>query len=840
MRNKLIRILTFILMALPVLAQITVNGVVTDPQENPVQAASIIIEPLNPPNPLLAQKATSNKDGRFNMMFESPLGKYLLKVSSSDFQKIKKIIYLENGVNNLTIKLTPIVHTSINVTASNILNNEIKLEKTELSQTLTEHEIIDIPSTRSDKILEIVGKMPGAIIGPAGRLHIAGDPANLHNNLLGPFSISDPISFLLEANISPEAIDSIDMFSGRFSVARGKGFATLIFNPKIDIKDWKSERKVKKFKRLKFNATNFFPGVNFSKGLNIDNWRPRITVSGTIKKDRIWFSNGLLLAYKKRIFYELPKDQDKTRVWNINNLFSFQTNLNDRNILNFNFLIDRLIAPRAALSPLNPPETTTDDKKNIRFFSIKNTAIINPRAILETGFGRYESYFGKIPHCIGIFKITPFGNKGCAPATKKLWGKRNQFLVNFAFTPSGLENHRLKAGIDINQSFFKKDFRRTGFMHHRIDNSPTSLTMFSGSGRVDGSNLEFGSYFQNSINIIPKNWLPNMYLQLGFRLDKDKIIARNEITSRYSLTIMPKQLKDTKFSIGFGFIPSPYPLSLYTRHLDQYSTNTSFDRSGNVVSKINVVFTANPKFLTLTKTTNFSIGMEKRIANSFFIQINALRKRSRDGHTFLLTDKPVFPLVQKLPETENPILFYELRNIQKIIYDSIEIAAKKTGKIRNRFYNWIFSYIRSRGRSNASLNAFIDDPIIYSDIAGLMPWDTPHRLISYGYFELNKKNAISYHCEWRTGFPFTSYDDEGRQVGAFNSRRFPDYFSLNIHYERRFKLFGRKWAIRIGSDNITNTPNYTFVNANTANPRYPDFSGIQPRKPIVVRIRILN
>ena len=93
--------------------------------------------------------------------------------------------------------------------------------------------------------------------------------------------------------------------------------------------------------------------------------------------------------------------------------------------------------------------------------------------------------------------------------------------------------------------------------------------------------------------------------------------------------------------------------------------------------------------------------------------------------------------------------------------------------------------------------------------------------------------------EWRDGFVFSVYDDEGRQVGKINSWEFPRYFTLNLHLERKLAFLRYNWAVRLGVDNITNRANYALVNNNIASPDFLQFYGSEPRK-LVVRIRWLG
>ena len=111
--------------------------------------------------------------------------------------------------------------------------------------------------------------------------------------------------------------------------------------------------------------------------------------------------------------------------------------------------------------------------------------------------------------------------------------------------------------------------------------------------------------------------------------------------------------------------------------------------------------------------------------------------------------------------------------------------------------------------------------------------------------DLNKKTAVSYFAEWRSGLPFSAHNDEGLQVGSFNSFRYPAYLNLNLYLRRKVDLLGHKWDISVGSDNITNEYNPTLANGNVTawqffNNGRPIFYGSQPRKPLVLRVRWLG
>jgi hypothetical protein len=120
-----------------------------------------------------------------------------------------------------------------------------------------------------------------------------------------------------------------------------------------------------------------------------------------------------------------------------------------------------------------------------------------------------------------------------------------------------------------------------------------------------------------------------------------------------------------------------------------------------------------------------------------------------------------------------------------------------------------------------------------------MPWDTPHRFVGWAYLPLFWKDwAVAALAETRTGFPY-SIQGNGRVIGAVDTRRFPAFFELNLHLERRFVFRANRWEFRMGFNNITGHWNPNIVNANTDSRNFLQYSGGQGRA-LNFRIRWLG
>jgi len=150
------------------------------------------------------------------------------------------------------------------------------------------------------------------------------------------------------------------------------------------------------------------------------------------------------------------------------------------------------------------------------------------------------------------------------------------------------------------------------------------------------------------------------------------------------------------------------------------------------------------------------------------------------------------------------------------------------------------SYTRSSTRTNRIFDYSLDTLVFAPQERGPLGWDAPNRLVSSGWTPAPIWNLfLSYYFEYRTGFPFSVVNEQQQIIGQANSRRLPDYASLNIGVEKRLKLFTRIWAVRLTVLNITSHHNPDGVNNNVDSPHFMQYFGGQQRS-LTARIRLIG
>lgn len=808
-------------------ADVRLSGRVVDENNAAVPGATVVLKPANPSGLSATRlQAIADPTGAFVFHLERG-GDYLISAEREGYFRLQdRPARVDGSAQEITLVLNHVREVFERVTVA-YSPPAIDFDRTAPQERLTNTEILAVPYPTSSNLRNVMRVLPGVTQDAKGGIHLNGGAEEQVLYTLDGFQINDPLTGRFESRLSVESVRTMEISTGGMPAEFGKGSAGT-----LAIKTSTGDD------RLRYSGTNFIPGVESRKGLIIGGWSPRFGVSGPIRKGRAWFSDTLDVHYIKHVVEELPKGVDRTTSWRFSNLLRNQINLTPSNILYTGFLLNSWIAPRSGLGVLDPPETTVDRRSRQWFFNIKDQLYFGRGALIEVGYGANRTFGREIPQGHELYQIWPEGRRGnfFADAVRK--ARRDQVLANLflpSFTAAG--THQLKVGLDLDWVGYWQDVRRTGYEQYRADNTLSRAVRFGGPGKLERPNFELASYIQDS-------WKAGrgILLELGLRQDWDAILGNLSVAPRLGVAWAPPGLEFTKISASFGLIHEAGNLRLFTRPMDQFTLTTYFARDGRVARGPALsVFTIGGIPLRTPRYNNWNVALEQQLPGGIYARFKYLRRRGVNGFTYGNVLEPALPLPPlDLRFSYTGLLFdavYRLSNMRRDIFDSFEVTARQAFKQQ---YEWMASYTRSRAFSNAVVDLNIDDPLIVSNNVGRMPWDAPNRFVSWGYLPLFRPNwALAYLAEVRDGYPFSIQDDDGRLQGSVNERRFPAFFELNVHVERRFFFRGNRWAFRLGFNNITNHKNYNTVNNNAASPRFLTFYGGQSRS-LNFRIRWLG
>ncbi|MGH9721524.1 MAG: hypothetical protein ACRD8O_15045, partial [Bryobacteraceae bacterium] len=632
---------------------------------------------------------------------------------------------------------------------------------------------------------------------------------------LDGFNVGDPLTGRFESRMSVESVRTVEVYSGRFSAEFGKGSAGT-----LAIKTTPGDDK------LRYSGTNFVPGLEDHKGWIIGNWTPRFNLSGPIVKGRAWLSNTIDARYDQHVVEEIPKGSDRTSSWRASNLLRGQVNLTPSNLLYAGFLTNYYNAPRSGLTALDPLSTTVDRRSRQWFVYLKDQIYLKRNAIVEFGVASNRTFGREIPQGWGPYLLTVEGRRGTHFLDAIRGGGRDQLMTN-AFLPPVLKwgRHQIKAGVDLDRVSYSQDARRSELEYFNATGQMMRRITFGGSGSLSGRNLEASSYIQDAWRV--RN---NLTLEFGLRQDWDSLIGVTSVSPRQGFAWAPFGAGRIKISGGYAKVYDATSLRLFTRSLDQYQLTTEYRSDGTVRrGPAASLYSTDGSPLSRPHYHNWSLGAEQMLG-AWMTRVQFLHRRGSDGFTYANTMTPALSVSRELLDyygARSIDAVYGLTNFRRDEFDSLEFIVRR---VFHKQYEWMASYTWSRAYSNAVLEITVDDPTRVFDNVGRMPWDSPHRLMSWGLIPMPLRNwSLAYLLDYRTGFPFSIQDDSGALREAVNSRRFPAYIEPNVHLERRFAMRAHNWAFRFGFNNVTGKRNPTVVDNNVVSPTFLHYYGGQGR-----------
>jgi TonB dependent receptor/Carboxypeptidase regulatory-like domain len=783
---------------------------VLDENGVPVPAAQLTLVRLDTKAEVRGETDTKGRIG-FNEM--TP-GLYRVKIEKQGFyaSDSQDITVGQTDKFEMTISHEQEVRDSVNVVNS---PPTIDLAKTAAGDELSSMEIVNIPYSSGRDYRNILPYVPGIVRDTSGNVHINGAASNQINSQFDGFSTSHPASGLLELRVSPDALRSIDVKSSRYSAEYGKGSAGILGLTTSMGDD-----------RYRFAITDFIPSPQIRNGINLNDWTPRATFSGPLRKQKAWFFNAIDGEYNLNIIDELPEGLDRGRTYRLNNLSKAQINLNQTNILTTSFLINRYNSSFNGLSQFSPIETTRNLNQSAYLFTVKNQSYFTGGMVLEFGLGFNQFDALETPLGDNPLELFPGSRAGNYFKTTTSLARRLQFLSNLTLpTVQFKGRHEFKVGVDFDRVFFQQSAERNQVLVRRRDGSLSRQIDYEDSPGSDRYNFEVSGYAQDRWSISDR-WL----MEIGLRYDWDEIIRDVLISPRIASTYLLKASRDTKLSAGVGLYYDTTNLSYITQPYTGRRFDTFISTDGVRSNPIETALQVNDDDLEAPRFLNWSVGIEDKLPASVYMRLDFIGRRGTDGFAFI--NNGLSNVL--LPDQRSGL--FQLSSFRRDRYDAVQVTLRR--KIKQN-YMMLLSYTRSKARSNATFEIDIDNPVFSQQAGGPLPWDSPNRLISWGWLPLIKGFDLSYALDWRDGFPFNIVNRDQQIIGPPNSIRFPDYFSLNLHAEKRFRLIGYHWAVRGGFNNVTDRANPSTVDNNIDSGNFLNYGNFQKRA-FVGRIRFLG
>jgi len=740
-----------------------------------------------------------------------------LTISKPGFFRLDdRVVDLSGGSSEVTITLNHETEIQEQLEVKS-LPIQIDPDTTSHQKSLVQHEILNAPVPSSHDLQQSLRLIPQVVADVNGRLHVAGARQGQTEILLDGFEINDPATGTFNSRVNVDAVREVSVETGGFGAQyahAGGGIISLDTQSGDD--------------HLRFGITNFIPEVSLQQGTHFGNFYPRITFSGPLKKGKIWFSEAMTLQHTFRLVSELPAGQNTDVQWAGDNLIRLQMNLTPKNILQGSFLYNQLEDPRSGLGFTSPISTTTDNRSRRYFVSVKDQIWFG-RTLFDIGVAVDTGNLNTTPKGTSPYVLTPSKAAGNYFQSLSQQSRRLQLIGDL--TTASLNwhgTHTLSAGWNVAGLDFSQRASRTEIDFRRADANSTlsEVATFSGPSALRLANTQIGGYAQDL-------WRPlkPVVFSLGVRTDWDRLIHNNIVEPRVAMNWVPAGDGRMKLTLAWGEHYQPLTLSILGQGFDQQRIDQFYypplpsNPSGPLIPAgppVVTAFVTPLTGITQTRSYNTTAEWDERFFAQTFAGASFLLRESRNGDAWNA-------------QPNGSLLLASNRNDR---YVAGEVWVRHTF---NENAQISLDYTRSKASSNEVLDPTLAQLILAPQQSGPLLWDTPNRVVTSGWTPIPVWGLLlSGFLEYRTGFPFSIVNEQQQLVGGPNSRRFPDYFSLNLGLEKRFQFKGHEWAIRVTGVNLTGHRNPdSVINNIDAGPSFLTYAGGQHRT-FTMRFRLVT
>lgn len=761
-------------------------------------------------------KQETDFSGRCRFPDLSP-GAYELRAEKEGFYALAQVVQVSSATGAIEIELHHVqeVKEEVNVVES---PPAIDPEKIADTRSLSGLDIVNIPYPITRDYRNILPYIPGVVQDNSGQPHVSGGHTYQTLDTLDGFDITDPVSGTLQLRVSTDALRGIDVQSSRYSAEYGRSSAGVL-SLSTGIGD----------DHLRYTGTNFLPSFKFIRGINLDKWTPRFTVSGPIKKGRAWFYDAEDFEYDYNLIPDLPANADQAPLWRFSNLFKLQTNLTRSNILTGSLLFNRFKYSHAGLSLFTPLNATTDQDETGYLATFKDQHYFGDGTLLENGIALFEQELDVLPLGNQPYIVTPGLVSGNYYRTTLGRSRRLQWITNVYLRPWNWGGrHEFKFGLDADRVVYHEFDDRTPLRVFSETNVLLRQTTFPGQNvAFRKNNLQGSAYAQD-------RWSPSdrLLIESGVRFDADEIVRQVLVSPRIAGTYLLTSDGNTKLSAGVGIFYDATNLALVSLPLQGTRLDYYYGPSGILLRPpVLTQFFLNQNTLRQPRFLNWSASLDRRLPGNVYLTVEYMQRRGTDGFVYL-------PQPAAAGLTGGSFL---MSNARQDHSSSLQFIVRHTF---SKTYPLMVSYTHSHSLTNAVIGYNLDNLSYGLQGPGPYPWDTPNRVLLWGMAPLPRlplihKLDFAYSLDYRSGYPFSIVNQEQQYLQPLNNMRFPRYFSFSPYIEKRFTLHGYNLALRGGFDNVTSSHNPTAVNNNINSPNFLTYSNFD-RRAFVARVRLLG
>jgi hypothetical protein len=745
--------------------------------------------------------AVADESGAF--IFEGlPAATFLLTVEADGLPKVTKEIALTSGATlAVEIVMTATLSESVTVHQEEGL---LSSSETTTSNTIRSETLNDTP-LRSENFQSTLLLTPGVVRGLDGVDHQKGARAGTNAYTVNGVDITDPATGNLAFDIPLEAASSVRVEENPYSAEFGQltGGAT-----ELETKSGGN--------KFKFTAARFFPTFRGIIGGKIDSFRPRVTFSGPLVSERLFFLQSFEYRFTRARVPSLkaPGDDSTFSAFNSFSQFDYKISKNNTAKLVVAFFPgeDRFVG----LNTFNPQSTTPTVTRSGALVSLSEQAILSNGSFLDSWLSYGTNGVDvSAPH-IGSLELRPEGNTGNYFATVRRDSRRLQWREGYFARPFQLHGeHSLKLGAEVHYLQTTGTFSSNAILIHREDGTLARRIEFVGADHIARQQNEYSAFAQD-------RWVVNQSLTFdgGVRFDHDGLARLSNIAPRLSFMYRPLSNSFMIVRGGVGVFSDRAPLSVgYFSQLPGRIVTTYADDGVSITDGPRLFEHRRATRLRNPFSLRWSLQTDFAISKSLTTRVGYMQRQTTKDF-----------LVDSTETVAQSTLMLNSRG--RSVYREVQVLGTYANSRLGR-WNASYTWSSTHGDLNSIDNFLGDLPplVVLPNERGPLSFDAPHRFLAYGEIKAPYQITISPVAEMRSGFPFSAFNDRLDGVGRRNrAGRYPTYVSLDLQVVKGFTLpkavprfGGRRARVGLAVLNVTNHFNPRDVQNNMASTHFGQF-----------------
>jgi hypothetical protein len=745
--------------------------------------------------------------------------KYHLSLAPQGFEPIERDLDLLPGVSlALELTLVPALErTQVEVKGEGSAVEQGSSPATAVSGQLAK-EMPNRPATVADALPLI----PGVVREPGGGLRISDSPENRSALIVNSADVTDPDTGQFGLTVPMDSVQTLNVYQTAFLAEYGRFTAGLVsVETKRGGDKWKWELN-DPFPEFRIRSWHL-------RGLKTAT--PRLNFEGPILPGKLYLAEGFEYEIRKTAVYTLPFPRNQKLQEGLNSFTQLDWVATSKQLLTATFHLVPQRLGHVNMNYFNPEETSPDASTHNYTGTVAHRMTLG-QSLLESTFSVTSFDVGVWGRGDANLEIAPGGNSGNYFAQKQRNAIRQSGLSVFSFAPlNRLGIHHFKIGLYVASS--EEDGQ---IDEHPVDilNAAGQLTRRISFPRVrqfEISDIELNFFAQD-------HWIisSRLSLDLGTRVESQEVSGAFRVAPRAGLAWNPIPGQGTTVRGGFGFFYDRVPLNVYVFNKYPDQSITYYDAAGNVsggpylyLNTLGQAKVSHPFIFQQPIDGNFSprsinwtMQIEQPLGHYLKLRTGFMQSLS-DGLVIL---NPV------APDPQTNLGAHLLSGTGGARYRQFEMSARfRLGETRQL----MFSYIRSKGRGDLNdFGSFLGTfplPIVRPNQFGNSPADLPNRFLTWGLMQLPWKFRISPVIEYRSGFPYVVTNADQDYVGVPNTRRFPQFLSVDSRISKDFQVHP-KYAVRlsVSAFNLTNHFNPEAVHPNVADPAFGYYFGHRGRR----------